>query len=157
MGITMLPVEELKKCIGEEKKSDWLDVTQERINRFADCTDDHQFLHVDPEAAKKGPYGRTIAHGFLTLSLLTRLSASGTWIPAGTTAAINYGFNRVRFVGPVPSGSKIQDTMKLTAVEEKEKGKVLLTVTHAVSVEGSDKPALVAEWLYMFLIQGAGA
>lgn len=151
MEMTMLPVEELKKCIGEEKKSDWLEITQERINLFADCTDDHQFLHVDPEAARKGPFGRTIAHGFLSLSLLTRLSASGTWVPSGTKAAINYGFNKVRFMNPVPSGSKIQDTMKLTGVEEKEKGKVLLTVTHTVRTEGSDRPALVAEWLYLFL------
>jgi acyl dehydratase len=151
MGMTVLPVEKLKSCIGEEKKSDWMEITQEKINQFADCTDDHQFIHVDPEAAKKGPFGRTIAHGFLSLSLLTRLSAAGTWIPAGIKAAINYGFNKVRFVNPVPSGSKIQDTMKLTGVEEKENGKVLVTVTHTVSVEGSDKPALVAEWLTMFL------
>jgi Acyl dehydratase len=152
MTITVLPVAELKKHIGEEKKSDWLEITQERINRFADCTEDHQFIHVNPEMAKTGPFGRTVAHGFLTLSLLTRLSSAGTWIPEGTKAAINYGFNKIRFINPVPSGSKIQSVMKLTNVEEKENGRVLITITHTVSVEGADKPALIAEWLSMFTI-----
>jgi acyl dehydratase len=151
MRVTILPVETLIKHIGEERKSDWLEITQERINMFADCTEDHQFIHVDPEKARTGPFGRTIAHGFLTLSLLTRLASAGTWIPEGTKAAINYGFNRIRFINPVPSGSKIQSVMKLAGVEKKEGGKVLVTVTHTVSVEGADKPSLIAEWLSMFL------
>lgn len=151
MAMTVLPVDELKKLIGDEKTSDWIEVTQDRINLFADCTEDHQFIHVDPEKAKGGPFGRTVAHGFLTLSLLTRLSASGTWIPEGVKAVINYGFNRVRFIDPVPSGSKIRSVMRLAGVEEKEAGRVLVTVTHTVSVEGAAKPSLVADWLFMFL------
>jgi acyl dehydratase len=152
MSMTILPVEELKKCIGDEKKSELIEITQERINQFADCTDDHMFLHVDPERAKSGPFGKTVAHGFLTLSLLTRLSAEGTWIPEGMKAAINYGFNKVRFIKPVPSGSKIKDTMKLVNVEEHENGKVLVTSTHTITVEGSDKPSLIAEWIALFLV-----
>ncbi|TFH41051.1 MAG: MaoC family dehydratase [Chrysiogenales bacterium] len=151
MSMTVLPVEDLKALIGEEKQSDWIEITQERINLFANCTEDHQFIHVDPEKAKSGPFGTTVAHGFLTLSLLTRLSASGIWIPEGVKAVINYGFNKVRFIDPVPSGSKIRSTMKLSNVEEKEGGKVLTTVTHTVFVEGATKPSLVAEWLFMFL------
>ncbi|OHD69677.1 MAG: enoyl-CoA hydratase [Spirochaetes bacterium RBG_16_49_21] len=152
MSITVLPVAKLKEHIGEEKKSDWIDITQERINRFADCTEDHQFIHVDPEKAKTGPFGRTIAHGFLTLSLLPRFSSIGAWVPEGIKAVINYGLNKVRFVDPVPSGSKIQDTMKLASVEEKGNGRILVTVTHTVNVEGSEKPAMVAESLAMFVV-----
>ena len=151
MAFTIAPLSKLKELIGEEKKSDWIEISQERINQFADCTEDHQFIHVDPERAKTGPFGRTIAHGFLTLSMLTRLAAAGTWMPEGIKAAINYGFNKVRFIAPVPSGSKIQSVMKLTGVEEKENGRVLITVTHTVNAEGSEKPSLVAEWLMMFL------
>jgi acyl dehydratase len=152
MSYTILTVSKLKEAIGDEKKSDWIEISQERINQFADCTDDHQFIHVDPEKAKTGPFGHTIAHGFLTLSMLTRLATDCTWMPEGIKAAINYGFNKVRFISPVYSGSKIQSVMKLTGVEEKEGGKVLVTVTHTVSSEGAEKPSLVAEWLTMFFI-----
>ena len=150
MSISVLPLDKLKAAIGEEKKSGWMEITQDRINKFADCTDDHQFIHVDIEKAKEGPFGTTIAHGFLTLSLLTALSSESTWMPEGVKAAINYGFNKVRFVDPVPSGAKIQDTMLLTNVEEKSNGRILVTITHTVEVEGKEKPALVAEWLMMF-------
>jgi acyl dehydratase len=152
MSNTVPPVAKLKERIGEERKSDWIEITQERINRFADCTEDHQFIHVDPERAKTGPFGRTIAHGFLTLSLLPRFSSAGPWAPEGIKASINYGLNKVRFVDPVPSGSKVRDTMKLTGVEEKENGRILVTVTHTVNVEGSEKPAMVAESLAMFVL-----
>ncbi len=151
MAFTVAPVSKLKGMMGEEMKSDWIEISQDRINQFADCTEDHQFIHVDPERAKTGPFGRTVAHGFLTLSMLTRLAAAGTWIPEGVKAAVNYGFNKIRFISPVPSGSRIQSVMKLTGVEEKENGKVLVTVTHTVSVEGNEKPSLIAEWLTMFL------
>ncbi len=151
MALTVLPLAKLKDCIGEEKESDWIEITQERINLFADCTDDHNFIHVDPEQAKSGPFGRTVAHGFLTLSLLSRLAATGIWLPEGVKDVLNYGFNRVRFINPVPSGSRIRSVMKLAAVEEKENGRVLVTVNHSVRVEGSDRPALTAEWLSLCL------
>ncbi len=151
MTITVLPVAKLKECIGEERTSDWLEITQERINLFADSTDDHNFIHVDPERAKSGPFGRTVAHGFLTLSLLSHLAATGMWIPEGVKDVINYGFNRVRFIDPVPSGSRIRSSMKLAGVEEKENGRVLITISHTVRVEGSDRAALTAEWLSLCL------
>lgn len=150
MSITVLPLKDMIQCIGQEKKSGWVEISQERINQFADCTDDHQFIHVDIEKSKEGPFGTTIAHGFLTLSLLTSLSSENTWMPEGVTAAINYGFNKVRFIDPVPSGAKIQDTMLLSDVVEKSNGRVLVTITHTIDVEGKDKPALVAEWLMMY-------
>ena len=87
MGITVLPLEELKGCIGEEKKSEWMEISQERINQFADCTDDHQFIHVDVEKSKAGPFGTTIAHGFLTLSLLTKLASDASSAPGSSATA----------------------------------------------------------------------
>jgi acyl dehydratase len=151
LSFTVLPVQKLKENIGEEKTTDWISITQERINQFADCTEDHQFIHVDPEAAKKGPFGKTVAHGFLTLSILTRLSSTNIWVPEGMKAVINYGFNKIRFINPVPAGSRIRSVMKLANVEEKENGRVLVTMAHTVNVEGSEKPSLIAEWLFMFI------
>ena len=151
MAITVLPLAKLKECIGDEKTSDWIEITQDRIERFADCTEDRNFIHVDPERAKTGPFGGTVAHGFLILSLLSHLSASGMWIPEGITGAVNYDFDRVRFISPVPSGSRIRSAMRLVGVEEKESGGILVIVLHTVRAESSEKPALVAEWISMFI------
>jgi acyl dehydratase len=151
MAFTVLPPAELMKHIGEEKTSDWIEISQERINDFARCTEDHNYIHVDPEKAKTGPFGQTVAHGFLTLSMLSRMAATGTWIPEGATMSINYGFNRIRFIDPVPSGSRIRMVMKLTGLEKKENGKMLMTVTLTVSAENAEKPALIAEWLTLYL------
>ncbi len=122
-----------------------------RTGIFGDCTEDRQFIHVNPELAKKGPFGTTVAHGFLTFSMLTRLSASNIWVPERMKTVINYGFNRIRFITPVPCGSRIRNVMKLAGVEEKENGRVLVTTAHTVSAEGTDKPVLIAEWLFMFI------
>ncbi len=151
MAISVMPLARLKECIGNEKTSDWIEITQERINLFADCTDDHNYIHTDLERAKSGPYGCTIAHGFLTLSLLARLAASGIWIPEGIKSAVNYGFDRVRFINPVLSGSRIRSIMKLSDVTEKDNGKILVTVSHTVRAESMDRPALIADWISMFL------
>jgi acyl dehydratase len=134
----------------EEGVGDWMEVTQDRINQFADVTEDHQFIHVDPEAAKASPFGTTIAHGFLTLSLLTHLDTS---VPkgdparfAGVVMGVNYGFEKVRFVSPVKVGSKIRVRSVLAKVELKGDW-VQSTRTMTVEIEGEDKPALVADWL----------
>ncbi len=132
-----------------EGTGDWFEVTQEQVNQFADITHDHQFIHVDPEAAKATPFGGTIAHGFLTLSMLTHLISS---IPqdmtrfAGLLMGVNYGFEKVRFVSPVPTGSRIRATSVLSNVELKGNN-IHTTRTITVEVEGSDKPALVADWI----------
>ncbi len=133
-----------------EGSGEWFEVTQERVNEFADVTLDHQFIHIDPEAAKGTPFGGTIAHGFLTLSMLTHLTAS---IPqdmsrfAGILMGVNYGFEKVRFVAPVPTGSRIRATSVLSNVELKDPNTINVTKTITVEIEGSSKPALVADWI----------
>ncbi len=135
---------------GDPVAGDWFEITQERIDAFADATLDHQFIHVDPErAAAETPFGGTIAHGFLTLSMLVHLSAS---IPAelppldGLLMGINYGMNRVRFINPVPVGSRIRAVAQVSDVELKGNA-VDTTRTMTVEIEGQEKPALVAEWI----------
>ncbi len=151
MAAEVIPVEELKKRVGKEiGVSDWLQIDQKRINAFADATMDHQWIHVDEEAAAKGPFRKTIAHGYLTVSLLPYFSSSISVIPEGTMMAINYGMNKLRFVNPVPVNSKIRDRLSLTKVEEKGGGRVLVTTTHTIEIEGADKPAAIAETLSMF-------
>ena len=136
----------------DEGVGEWFQVTQEQIDRFADVTHDHQFIHVDPERAKDTPFGTTIAHGFLTLSMLTHLSGSASSGPpdpgkyAGMLTGINYGFNRVRFISPVKVGSRIRARAVTTNAELKGDA-VDLTRTITVEIEGEEKPALAAEWV----------
>jgi acyl dehydratase len=137
----------------DEGTGDWFQVTQEQIDRFADITHDHQFIHVDPERAKGTPFGTTIAHGFLTLSMLTHLagSVSSPRPPepakvAGMVMGINYGFNKVRFVSPVKVGSRIR-ARAVTANAELKGDAVEMTRTFTVEIEGEERPALVAEWV----------
>ncbi len=142
-------VEDLKKLIGQEIGiSDWLEITQERVNQFADATGDHQYIHVDPERAKQTFFGGTVAHGYLTLSLipyLGSLRASGVKIQLGGRMGVNYGLNRVRFVSPVPVGKRIRMRTKLVAVEEIGDRAVQMTSEQTIEVEGADKPACIAE------------
>lgn len=149
----MIPVEKLKTMIGQDNGiSDWILIDQERVNRFADATDDHQWIHVDVEQAKKGPFGGTIAHGFLILSLTPLFSSSGKYLPEGMKMVLNYGLNKVRFIAPVPVGSRVRSKMVISGVEEKDPGRLLVTTTHTIEIEGLDKPACIAETLAMFMI-----
>ena len=127
--------------------SSWLKVDQGRIEAFADATEDRQFIHVDPDAAARTPFGGTIAHGFLTLSLLSRMAAEATLVPEGLKMAVNYGFDRVRFLAPVRSGSQVRGRFTLDSIEEKAPGQWLLRHAVTVEIEGEDKPALTAQWL----------
>ncbi|HVJ53537.1 MAG TPA: MaoC family dehydratase [Aliidongia sp.] len=131
--------------------SDWITIDQARINQFADCTGDHQWIHVDVERAKQGPFGATIAHGFLTLSLIPQMGSCVWAEPSGISAAFNYGLNRVRFASPVRSGSRVRDHVTLAAIEEREGGGILVTMEHRVEIEGEDKPALVATTLALIM------
>jgi acyl dehydratase len=141
-----------KAGIGEaEGTGEWFEVTQDRINAFADVTEDHQFIHVDPEACKElSPWGVPIAHGFLTLSMLSHLSGS---IPQpaerldGIVMGINYGFEKVRFITPVKVGSRIRASSVLSAVDLKDGNTIQTTRTFTVEIDGESKPALVADWL----------
>jgi acyl dehydratase len=136
----------------DEGTGEWFQITQEQVNEFADVTHDHQFIHVDPEAAKNTPFGGTIAHGFLTLSMLTKLSAGASSAkpdPArfnGMLMGINYGFNKVRFVSPVKVGSRIRARAVTSNVELKGNA-IESTRDFTVEIEGEEKPALVAQWV----------
>lgn len=143
-------VDELSELIGQETGvSDWLEITQERVNQFADATGDHQYIHVDPERAKDTFFGGTVAHGYLTLSLLPYLSSSrqGVKIDLGGKMGVNYGLNRVRFTSPVPVGKRIRSRHKLLAVEKIGEHAVQTTYEVTIEVEGSEKPACIAETL----------
>lgn len=143
----MLSVEEYSAKVGQELGvSAWVTITQDQIDTFADCTDDHQFIHVDPKAAAKTPFGTTIAHGFLTLSMLSSMAYQMPGIK-GTAMGVNYGFNKLRFVSPVKSGARIRARFILKAFEELRPGEIQTTMTVTVEIEGQDRPALVADWL----------
>ena len=145
--------EEIRSRVGEEiGVSDWLTVDQARIDLFADATDDHQFIHVDHEAATQTPFGGTIAHGFLSLSLLSRMAADVMLIPDTTRMAVNYGLDRVRFIAPVRSGKRVRGRFVLDSVEEKAPGQLLMRHTVTVEIEGEDKPALTAQWLGLLFV-----
>ncbi len=141
-------LEEIRAKIGQEiGVSCWLLVDQARIDAFADATEDRQFIHVDPDAASRAPFGGTIAHGFLTLSLLSRMAADAMLIPDGVKLAVNYGLDRVRFLAPVRSGKRVRGRFSLDSLEEKAAGQWLMRHNVTVEIEGEDKPALTATWL----------
>lgn len=141
-----------KSAVGtDEGSGEWMEITQDRINQFADVTEDHQFIHVDPKmAAELSPWGTTIAHGFLTLSLLTHLSSSIKQPPErfdGIVMGVNYGFDKVRFVNPVKVGSRIRASSVLASVDLKDANNLQVVRTLTVEIDGEQKPALVADWV----------
>jgi acyl dehydratase len=147
---TFSTLDELSDAVGEELGSgEWLTIEQDRVNTFADATDDHQWIHVDVERANDGPFGGPIAHGYLTLSLIPFL---GTSVFAFETpgAKLNYGLNKVRFPNPVKVGQRVRDTVTLVAVEDMAAGKQV-TMKHVIEIEGEPKPACVAEMLVLLL------
>ena len=143
----------ISEYVGKELGvSEWITVDQARIQAFADCTGDHQWIHVDVERAKReSPFGTTIAHGYLTLSLLPEMQYSIGVMPSGVQAGLNYGADKVRFINPVKSGARIRDHVTLVAAEAKGPGRTLMTTRHTVEIEGEEKPALVADTLAMLL------
>jgi acyl dehydratase len=147
-SITIESTQQLKTLVGKEVViSDWFEVTQDRIDEFADATGDHQWIHLDRErAARESPFGTTIAHGFLTLSLLSHLLGESLKF-ARVRMGVNYGLNRVRFTAPVPSGSRVRGRFTLQALEDIPDNGVQMTWAVVVEREGSDKPCLIAEWL----------
>ena len=146
-------LEALRARVGEEiGVSDWLTIGQDRIDAFADLCGDHQFIHIDPERAAETPFGGTIAHGFLTLSLLTWFAAGVRPRIEGTRHSVNYGLDRLRFVAPVPAGSRVRGRFRLTSLEERVPGEVTQHYEVTVEIEGSEvesggRPALVADWI----------
>jgi acyl dehydratase len=145
----MATIDELKANVGSViGTSDWILVDQDMINRFADATGDHQFIHVDVEKAKLTPFGQTIAHGFLTLSLLPIMSASAKLPrPENVKMGVNYGSDKLRFLAPVKSGKRVRGVFKLASFEEKRPGQIQQMQEVTVEIEGEDKPALICEWI----------
>ena len=142
------PIDDIRSRIGEEiGVSSWLEIRQQRIDQFAEATEDQQFIHVDPEAAAQSQFGGTIAHGFLSLSMLSRMAADVMIVPDSMRMAVNYGLDRVRFIAPVRAGKRIRGRFRLDSVEEKAPGQTLLRHTVTVEIEGEERPALTAEWL----------
>jgi acyl dehydratase len=148
-------LDEIRGRIGTEVGvSSWLTIDQPRIDAFAEATEDRQFIHVDPEAAAGTPFGGTVAHGFLSLAMLSRMAAEAMLIPHGVKMAVNYGLDRVRFIAPVRSGQRIRGRFTLDSIDEKAPGQLLLRHSVTVEIEGVDKPALTAQWLGLLFLRG---
>ena len=146
--------QEVKAQVGQTVgTSEWVVMSQERINQFAEATGDHQFIHIDPDKAKLTPFGGTIAHGFLTLSMIPYLSANSD-LPKvdGVKMGVNYGGNKTRFISPVRSGKRIRGHWKLIDLEEKRPGQWQQTHEITIEIEGEDKPALITEWIMQFFV-----
>ena len=141
-------IEEIKGKVGTDLgASPWIEVDQQAIDTFADVTGDHQFIHVDPAAAAQTPFGGTIAHGFLTLSLLSQMAAHVMLVPDTTRMAVNYGFEKVRFIAPVRSGKRVRGHFTLVSAEEKRPGRWQFVHNVTVEIEGQGTPALTADWI----------
>ncbi len=152
MSVKVVPKEEMLNATGTKfEPGQWIEVGQERINTFADCTEDHQFIHVDEEAAKNTPFGGTIAHGFLTLSLLSKLVEGQGVVPENIVMGLNYGFDKVRFLAPVASGKRVRANVEIADVTQKDDNRFLIKQAISVEIEGEDTPALIAEWLTMVI------
>ena len=150
MAVKIVPKEEMLDAIGTKfEPGEWITIDQDRINTFADCTDDHQFIHVDEEAAKNTPFGGTIAHGFLTLSLLSKMGEGNGVIPEKVVMGLNYGFDKVRFLAPVKTGKRVRAHSEIADITRKEGDRFLVKQAISVEIEGEETPALVAEWLTM--------
>ncbi|WP_300542253.1 MaoC family dehydratase [Maricaulis sp.] len=146
--------EDLASHVGQEiGVSDWIGIDQSRIGQFADVTEDHQFIHIDPErAVRETPFGGTIAHGFLTLSMLSRLAGGTSLAIDGIVMGINYGFDKVRFLQPVKAGQRIRGRFVLDEATERNPGQWMLKYGVTVEIEGEDKPALMAQWLTLQIV-----
>ena len=154
MPVPTVTIEEMTRRIGTQTVSDWVEVTQAMIDRFAEATGDHQFIHVDPDRAAQTPFGGTIAHGFLTLSLMPLLASKVPDAPVidGVTMGVNYGGNKVRFLTPVRSGSRVRGRFRLVEFDEKRPGQYQQTNEVTVEIEGQDKPAMIAEWISQIFV-----
>ncbi len=149
----LVPVSQLQDYVGKELgRSEWLTIDQNRINQFAECTGDHQFIHVDPVKAKHTPFGGTIAHGFLSLSLIPMLMESLMIMPEGLKMAVNYGLDSVRFIQPVKVDSRVRLAVSIVEITEKRAGQWLIKAQATLEIEGEEKPAYIAEPLTLCFV-----
>jgi acyl dehydratase len=152
MGFQIVPKEEFVNTIGTKlEPGEWFEISQQRINEFAECTEDRQFIHVDEEKAAQGPFGGTIAHGFLTLSMLSHIATQNGVSPEGVVMGINYGFDKVRFLAPVRAGKRVRAQVEVLDITPKDANRFLIKQGITVEIEGEETPALVAEWLSMLI------
>ena len=148
----LIPKEDMVNAVGTKlDPSDWVVLDQERINTFADCTEDHQFIHIDEEKAAQTPFGGTIAHGFLTLSMMAKFSEESMIAPEGMVMGMNYGCDRLRFLAPVRAGKRVRMHSEVLNVDRKDDNRFLVKIGVSMEIEGEDTPALVAEWLHMLV------
>lgn len=148
-----IKVEELPSLVGTElEPSPWIEITQQRVNQFADATNDHQFIHIDPERASQTPFGGPIAHGFLSLSLLSYLNEQSAVFPENLALVINYGSDKVRYLAPVRVGKRIRSHQKVLEMNEKKPGHWLMKCAVTIEIEDEDTPALIAEILSMMVV-----
>ncbi|MEF2118033.1 MaoC family dehydratase [Pseudomonas aeruginosa] len=153
MHTRTVTADELRALVGQDlAPSPWLALDQERISNFAEVTEDRQFIHVDPEKAKASPFGGTIAHGLLTLSMLPSLIEKTLPALEGMKASVNYGYNKIRFLAPVRSGKRIRGKFVIAEFSETAPGRFQIITNITVEIEGEDKPALIAEWISMVLV-----
>ena len=148
----VMPEEMVDQVGAKIPPGDWLEVDQGRIDTFADCTEDHQFIHVDEDAATQTVFGGTIAHGFLTMSLMTKLCSENGICPRGIVMGVNYGFDKVRFLNPVRAGKRIRAHSEILSVDRKDDNRFLVKQAVTVEIEGEQTPAVYAEWLGLSII-----
>jgi acyl dehydratase len=147
-----IPKDEMVKAAGTQlEPSEWVVLDQARINTFADCTEDHQFIHIDEEKAAQTPFGGTIAHGFLTLSMMAKFTEDSMIVPQGMVMGMNYGCDRLRFLAPVRAGKRVRMHSKVLNVDRKDENRFLVKIGVSMEIEGEETPALVAEWLHMLV------
>lgn len=152
MAVKIVPKDEMVNAAGTRfEPGEWVEISQDRIDAFADCTEDHQFIHVDQEKAAQTPFGGTIAHGFLTLSLLSKMVESNGIYPENLVMGINYGFDKIRFLTPVRAGKRVRAHVTITDVDRKDDNRFLVKQSLSVEIEGEESPALVADWLSMVI------
>ena len=153
MGFQIVPKEEFTSHIGTTlEPGEWFEIGQQRINEFAECTEDRQFIHIDEEKAAQTPFGGTIAHGFLTLSALVPMTAGNGIIPEGIMMGVNYGFDKVRFLAPVRAGKRVRAHVEIGDITAKDDNRYLVKQNISVEIEGEETPALVCEWLNMVVV-----
>lgn len=157
MSIRKVSPDELRGLVGKElDPSNWVLLDQQRINAFAEVTGDHQFIHVDPEKAARGPFGGTVAHGLLVLSILPALIERAVPIPSDVGVTVNYGYNKIRFLTPVRSGKRVRARFVISEFTEPQPGRYQQVTTVTVEIEGETKPALIAEWIAIGLVEKKG-
>lgn len=152
--VKIIAREDISEYIGyRAAPTQWILINQDRIDDFADVTEDHQFIHVDPEAAKNTPFGGTIAHGFLTLSMIAKFAAEFSLLINGAVMGLNYGFDKVRFLAPVKVGSRIRANAQVIGIDEKQSGQYLIRYAVEIEIEGEKTPAVIAEWLGLVFVE----